>query len=450
MKNNIRIMIVIAAFGAILSCAGTSFSQTADERLTRVNEAITKKNYDGALTDINEVLRTQPNNARAFYLRGIINYGQKKYDQAIADETKAIELNPNSAEYYYKRGFIYRIKPNHDYKSAIADLNRALEIVPNYLNAYLERGTTNYEMENWSAAESDYTQAIKNGGSAYNDRGEANLKLENYAQAVADFRKAFELYPTSNDVKMNLDLALILQKRYSPQTALADTATSEELGRRASNESDNKEYDSAITDLNEVIRLEPNSSFAYGLRAFCLIMTGEYEKAIADDTKAVALNPNYADGYFNRAIANERLKRYENAIDDFQQSLDLAPSNKVQEALGELLNSLSGEIAESIINPRVHKLTEKKTNFLEKGSAKNSTVREDSGTAAICQYFDGLIPSFNEYRAALHRTSFIKLFSSNSSDNMAEVITSIKRIEILFVDEEKRLNAQRVQYKCVK
>jgi len=57
------------------------------------------------------------------------------------------------------------------------------------------------------------------------------------------------------------------------------------------------EYDKAIADYDEVIRLDPKDVFAYIYRGCAYERKGDYDKAIADYDEAIRLDPKYALPY---------------------------------------------------------------------------------------------------------------------------------------------------------
>ena len=62
-------------------------------------------------------------------------------------------------------------------------------------------------------------------------------------------------------------------------------------------------YAEALADLNEAVRLEPQSSAVYNNRGDAHLDIGEPDLAIADYSTAINLDPNSARAYYNRANA---------------------------------------------------------------------------------------------------------------------------------------------------
>jgi tetratricopeptide (TPR) repeat protein len=86
-----------------------------------------------------------------------------------------------------------------------------------------------------------------------------------------------------------------------------------------------KEYDKAIRDYDEAIRLDPKYALAFNSRGNAWSNKKEYDKAIRDYDEAIRLDPKYALAYFNRGYAWYEKKEYDKAIRDFDQTLLLDP-----------------------------------------------------------------------------------------------------------------------------
>jgi len=94
------------------------------------------------------------------------------------------------------------------------------------------------------------------------------------------------------------------------------------------------DYDRAIAEYTEAIRIDPNYADAYGNRGIAYARKNDYNRAIADLTEAIRLNPESANGYFNRGLAyydrgvvSANISDYDNAIVDLEKVLEIDPNH---------------------------------------------------------------------------------------------------------------------------
>ena len=87
-----------------------------------------------------------------------------------------------------------------------------------------------------------------------------------------------------------------------------------------------KEYDKAIGDFTEAIRLDPNYTLAYFNRGLAYDYRGNYDKAVSDYNEAIGLEPNFVPSYFNRGIAYGHQRNYERAVSNYTQAIRLEPN----------------------------------------------------------------------------------------------------------------------------
>jgi tetratricopeptide (TPR) repeat protein len=87
------------------------------------------------------------------------------------------------------------------------------------------------------------------------------------------------------------------------------------------------DYDRAIADYTEAIKLDPKDSLAYLYRGNLYLIKGDYDRTIADYTQAIRLDPNISLAYNNRGGAYANKGDYDRAIADFTQAIELNPNS---------------------------------------------------------------------------------------------------------------------------
>lgn len=86
-------------------------------------------------------------------------------------------------------------------------------------------------------------------------------------------------------------------------------------------------YDKAINDYSEAIKIDPNNAYTYYNKGISLDRKGEYDEAIMCFSKAIQLVPNKADFYHNRGFAYRKKKEFDNAINDYQNAIKIDPNH---------------------------------------------------------------------------------------------------------------------------
>ena len=132
----------------------------------------------------------------------------------------------------------------------------------------------------------------------YFDRGNAWYDQGEYDKAIADFDQAIRLKPNFADVYV----------------------------RRGNAWFHKGEYDKAIADYNQVLRVNPNDDVAYNNRGNAWDYKGEHDKAIADYNQVLRLNPNDAVAYNNRGEALRKKGEFDKALADYNQAIRLNPN----------------------------------------------------------------------------------------------------------------------------
>ena len=88
-----------------------------------------------------------------------------------------------------------------------------------------------------------------------------------------------------------------------------------------------KQYDRAISDFTEAIRLDPNYEGAYINRANAFSSKGNYDRAISDLNEAIRISADDSVAYFNRGWDYEELRNFDKAISDYSEAIRIEPDS---------------------------------------------------------------------------------------------------------------------------
>jgi tetratricopeptide (TPR) repeat protein len=167
-------------------------------------------------------------------------------------------------------------------------------------------GMTRYAAADWDGAITRFSDAIEQVNKpitaldqsiVYLYRGISYGYKGDYDQAITDFNQAIKLRP---------DFAAAYSGRGVSYSYKGD-------------------YDQAITDFNQAIKLRPDFAAAYNNRGNVYRDKGDYEQAITDFNQAIKLRSDFAEAYNNRGTAYSYQGDYDQAITDFNQAIKLKP-----------------------------------------------------------------------------------------------------------------------------
>ncbi len=228
---------------------------------------------------------------------------QKKYDDAIAEFRVAIKLNPDNADTYHDLGEALLIQAKT--VEAITALKQAIKIRPDLHDAHFALGIALGSQGQLDQAVAAFREAIR----LKPDLADAqeNVRIDRGKDgALAAFREAIRKVP--RPVADRPGLVVKVANNEKPDKLIADPNPGFRPDPEAAGHVERgylwitrKEYDKAIAELSEAIRLEPGISDAYIHRGFAWSSKRQYTKAIADYDRAVELDPQNAAAYNDRA-----------------------------------------------------------------------------------------------------------------------------------------------------
>ena len=384
-KEENKMKVFYLKIGFVLFVVAPVFAQdipqTADAFLKLGNQQLGQKNYDAAINSYSECLKLAPNNVNCYFSRAVtynakaslepltpqqvvsadgVNIINETRLKALADANKVIELAPREAEGYYIRAALYTQEKIFD--RAIADYRQSLIVEPNlaatsaHIYGQIIQGLTEAEkglpfsivvkgrrldLRAWNLSRAGdkagarilreqaiehFSAAIaldKTTTDAFNDRARMYRNLENYDAAIADYTEVLKISePKKLAVKNYLGIYLY---------ALNDRAGIYALQNKTA---------LALTDYEAVLAMPLSKETEFPIqtarveRGKLYLGAGRLNDAIADFDKILAQTPKYGQVLYFRGLAHSRKGDKVKAIADLKAAIELDPKN--EEAVAEL------------------------------------------------------------------------------------------------------------------
>ncbi len=136
-----------------------------------------------------------PQDARAYNLRGVALAQQGEYQGAIAEFTRAIRRDPTCVDALCNRALVYAAIGNLG--PAVADLARVVEIRPTHVEAYIRQAQLHAAINAHEEALTDLAKALAidpRCAEAYFQRSLVHYARGDYEEAWADVRRIQELH----------------------------------------------------------------------------------------------------------------------------------------------------------------------------------------------------------------------------------------------------------------
>ncbi|MEQ9411318.1 MAG: tetratricopeptide repeat protein [Fuerstiella sp.] len=149
----------------------------------------------------------------------------------------------------------------------------------------------------FDAAIPELTERLKKEPTAenYHLRGIAYSAHQQYDKAIADYTQSLKLTPNTAGVLNNRGQAQYFQNN----------------------------YDAAIRDFDAAISADPKHFVAMNNRALCYIARQDYPAALRDLNAALKLNQEYPEALNNRGVVHSALNNFKAAIKDYSAALKI-------------------------------------------------------------------------------------------------------------------------------
>jgi len=238
--------------------------------------------------------------------RGSALAARRDFAPALADLSKAIEISPNEAEYYYQRADTYRASGQADL--ALADYDHALTLKDDLLPAYIPRAEIKLAKDDASGAIADLEAVDR----LAPKQADLRFMLAGLYERIGRLPAAIEQY------------SLWIQNH--PDDSRMPTAMA---GRCLCSALQNQGLPAALSDCNWVMRRvdkkDEHNAFLFVSRGLVRLRQGDYDKAIADFNDALKLSPKNARALYARAVAESRKNDHKDSASDLEAATQIAP-----------------------------------------------------------------------------------------------------------------------------
>jgi tetratricopeptide (TPR) repeat protein len=291
-------------------------------------------NSQEALKDYDTALKLTPKCAWALASRAELNTNAGNQAAAIADSSKAIEYDRNLPKGYFIRGVAYY--RTNLFAQSLHDLNIANGLDPKDENHRKMRSLTYSALGRYQEALADMNIAIALNPQKpgfYHIRGVIYGKLGDAARAQQDFDRCVGLNPHNSKFYYDRSVSLQMQKKTTESFVdrikalrLLTPKDAAEYKSRATSYLSLKQYPDAISDLTQVIRMDPDDYECVLLRGNAYECSGQLDKSIADYTTVIEAKGRSTD-YACRGHAYMEMKSFENALSDYSKAIQLDAKN---------------------------------------------------------------------------------------------------------------------------
>lgn len=230
-----NLFLIIISGGLFLQIA---FAQKASELLSKAQKALDENRIQEAIQIATQVIEQEPQNAYAYYLRGLAKYAFSDFSASISDYSQAILLQTNYKEAFYNRGVSYFWLNQNE--NAENDFLKALQIDSTDARTYTALGSLYSKIAETETNRKKQREFIHKAEKSYQ---KALQKNTNYAPACYNYalllsetqpKKSLELIEKyillkSEDAQGYFLKGLLLKIQKQPQKALQNFLQSAKL-----------------------------------------------------------------------------------------------------------------------------------------------------------------------------------------------------------------------------
>ena len=280
--------------------------------LARASAYAADGNSANALADVTEAIARDPRNPDSFLLRARLNQQKGEHQLAVQDYASAAALAPNSDKSYLGRAVVFQADGQP--QRALEECEQAVRANPNSAAGYLCRAEAFLKMNATARAVEEINRALV----AAQALNQPMPLLSELAQSMGwplpqSPPPPWPKLRTTNRCPLPIAAppppappAEVAAKPAANRQAAGDAQRFHQLGRE---QNDQQKFEQAIKMLNRAIELDPWLASAYNARGYAYLRMTNFNRAVIDFSEAIRLQPNYVNAYVNRAAARRRKQK---------------------------------------------------------------------------------------------------------------------------------------------
>ena len=280
------------------------------------------EDYVLSIQYFNQVIKAKPYLAEPYFYRAVAKINLDDYQGAEQDCDKALEINPFIVDAYQVRGIARQTL--NKYREAVSDYDMGLKYLPEEKVFLINKAICQEDLKEYDASAATYERLLKlypNYDRAYLARAQLMLAKGDTISARRDVDKCISL-------NKNIPASYVIRS---------------EIAMRHDGD-----YQAALNDMNEAIKLEPHYAGYFINRGFMKYKLEDYFGAMADYDYALELEPTNVTAHFNRGLLNVEVSENDKAIGDFTYVLGSAPDNFMARYNRALLYYKTGQYDKAI------------------------------------------------------------------------------------------------------
>jgi len=374
--------LVIAAF---LLVPAIIFSQTPKPQSPKKYMDVAEKfqkanNYNDAIDNYTKAIELDPKLEEAYVNRAFCYEKANKKAEAIEDYKKAQAFLPKQKDLYYNAGRLM-VELNL-YTDADQMFRKALERDKGYTEAIAAETKVLFKLHDFTYGVVVTQMGLDDKKSAINYYNHAVMydSLKNYVEAEKFYKSSKSEDPKYIPAYVALALVEVkLSKNEDAMKVCTEALTKEPDNidvyyARAVVNAAKKELTAAINDITKVILTSPNAN-VYKLRASFYETLGQYQNAVGDYTQVLKMDDRDVDAYLSRAKANEQTQNYKSALADYNKVAQLGAGNSSIEGAIKQAKQKIFELNKETVKPEIE-LTSLKTdkNIIKVSAAQNELI----------------------------------------------------------------------------